>query len=57
MKIFTYIASLVGIVVGGFIPTLYMHGDRMIFACIVGAAVGGLFGVYVSYKLLQYFDY
>ncbi|MBP6916913.1 hypothetical protein KBB76_01760 [Candidatus Saccharibacteria bacterium] len=57
MKLFTYIASLVGIVVGGFIPTLYMHGDRMIFACIVGAAVGGLFGVYVSYKLLQYFDY
>ena len=57
MKLLVYLAIGVGGLIGGYLPTLVTHGQNMILASIVGSGIGGAFGLYFAYKLLQYFDY
>ena len=53
-KTLVRLGILIGSTVGGYIPTFW--GAEMIsFSALFGSLIGGVFGVWVAYKIDQHF--
>lgn len=44
------IGAIIGSLLGGYLPTLF-GADSISFWSLIGSAVGGLIGIYVSFRL------
>jgi len=51
-KILVWIGILIGSTVGGWLPTLW-GGEILSFSSIIGSLIGGLFGIWIAYKISQ----
>lgn len=52
-KTFIWICASFGAALGGFVPSLW-GADLFSFSGIILSMLGGLFGVWIGYKLSQY---